>query len=215
VIYLYGFVAAPVRKLPKRGAFGEPLRVVRLDRLSAVVGRLPEVPAVSGSSLEAQHALDQRLAAGAASFLPARFGMIAESLEDLRRRVSPSWGYRLSKALAKSAGKEQMTVRLVPLRSPARSTRPSRTGTAYLSDRYALAHRKEVSAVRELVRELFGAEKVRFDGRGEMITLYHLIPKGKAGEYRARIDGGWREGSVRVEVGGPYPPFAFAPEILP
>jgi hypothetical protein len=42
-------------------------------------------------------------------------------------------------------------------------------------------------------------------------TLYHLIERGRASEYRRAVDGvAARADGVRVMVSGPSPPYAFA-----
>jgi hypothetical protein len=46
--------------------------------------------------------------------------------------------------------------------------------------------------------------------RGDVASIYHLIPAGSAPRYRAALDAAAREAGVRVIVSGPWPPYAFA-----
>ena len=50
----------------------------------------------------------------------------------------------------------------------------------------------------------------RMEKRGNVASIYHLIPAGSVERYRAALDGAAREANVRVIVSGPWPPYAFS-----
>jgi hypothetical protein len=117
-------------------------------------------------------------------------------------------------------GREQMTVRLFgasAVQEPSVSLTP--TGTQYLEARRLAAQAPsspEIDAVRAAVEDLVGAERLEAGAGRIRMYLYHLVKAGQAAAYRARVEA-LREThtTMNVSVSGPWPAFAFAPELLP
>lgn len=110
-----------------------------------------------------------------------------------------------------------MTVRLV---GPPPSDRPSpvsRTGTAYLAQRRAAFHAvpSEAAPLQAAVRSLVSDERVQPGRGGIRATLFHLVARDNVDRYRDAVEAvlpGMAPWSAAVS--GPWPPFAFAPELI-
>src|SRR5262249_7666683 len=105
--------------------------------------------------------------------------------------------------------------RASPSRAPSESP-----GTRYLLDRLdAQRHAREapeIAPLRAALGPLLRHERVERYDRGPLLaSAYHLVPRGRASDYRAAV----REakealGPGAVRPSGPWPPYAFAPEVL-
>jgi hypothetical protein len=114
-----------------------------------------------------------------------------------------------------------MTVRLfTDNERPIARTTAGATGTAYLKARRAAATPKLTrlaSSIRRAVATLAVQEHLDA-GRGRMqLAMHHLVERGVSGDYEARVAGvvSRSRASDTVVVSGPWPPFAFTPELLP
>jgi hypothetical protein len=207
---------------------GEPrVRAIRGRRIEirAVAGMLVALerrarpPAISERALRMQHELLMHLARRAAAILPVRFGtfVAAEDLEaELRRRRK-----RLRTALARVRGRAQITVRFVgtPEATAAPSTRPL-TGASFLRARAAAARPllfPAARAVRRAVRPVVRGERLEGPRGGIALSMHHLVDRARVDEYRTRLRQAAAElqDDVEIQVSGPVPPFAFAPQGLP
>ena len=188
----------------------------------------PRPLALNAETLRAQDALVRDLAARADALLPSRFGSRFADEQALRQTLD-ELAPRLERALTRVRGREQMTIRLFqdaplpadgheqrvdlnngdtdagPGRGPEAAPRPEPgPGTRYMRQRAAEA--RQLPAVVEMLRA--GIADVVDDERVErgqsssspvIGSIHHLIPRGSAERYRARLERGRRDTRVRRE----------------
>lgn len=212
-LYVYALTGAPVVAFPEGGS---DLESIDLGGFFAVATAMAERPAVSEEALRRQHEVIVNIAARTDAVLPARFASLLERdelrrLADLRREV-------IRDALDLVRGREQMTVRLMgaaPQPVPVGQSAPASTGTAYLRERRAAASGRGlpgVEAIERAVRDLVAAARV--EPGPALTSVYHLIWKADRARYRGRIDETAALAAIEVRVSGPWPPFAFTPELF-
>jgi hypothetical protein len=181
------------------------------DGVHVVYERRREAPAITDAELRDQHRLVIAIANRARAVLPARFGSLIarRELTALLRRHEAE----IRTALEQVRDRVQMTVRVLgatPRRPPPRARATS--GREYLERaRQQLAPPLPRQAVRLLaaVRPYVVGER-REPGAGRLLaTLYHLVDTSQIGRYTkaagTRVPG--------VIVSGPWPPFAFSPQL--
>ena len=192
----------------------EPLRIVRFGALAFVVGQartfLPPVRA----NLVAHDRVISRIARVSQSILPARFGMVIDDAVRLKV-LALDRATEIGQALEMVAGGEQMTVRLVVPQTGARTVQTLRpaSGVEYLRARAAAARGPdvpEIRTVRAQMAPLVRAERVSLGQEAGVLTIYHLIDRGRAARYRALVRKMRKPGRIRVS--GPFAPYAFVPE---
>ena len=166
----------------------------------------------SETALRDQHEIVLALSKKVDPLLPVRFGtrMTSDALRDTIRRSADT----LSAALDHVRGRRQMTLRLIE--SPSASeTFGVRSGAEYLQQRRAAySIPGELDPVRSAVSQLVAEERVAPGRGGVRITLFHLVESAAIAEYQQAVEHGSRgmmPGSVTLS--GPWPPFAFAPEL--
>ena len=201
-VYLYAVMSARPASGCGTGVCAEPLRLVAVGELVALVGDVPATPEVTAMTLRAQDAVLRRLAAE------------VDVTDALARRRGA-----LAQALGRVAGCEQMTVRVwgdgaasAPAVSDVAGGGP---GTRYLAQRRQ-AHEQaqrvpELEPLRGRLGDLVRAERVeRHDRPPLLATVQHLVARGAGGRYVAIVDDArdalrpWR-----VSVTGPWLPYAF------
>lgn len=211
-IYVYavtGSAAAPFE------AGGRRIEFIDVAGVHAAITTVAAMPRLTEEALRGQHDVVGELAARVDAVLPARFGSLVEAAE--LERVIALRREAIAEALALVAGREQMTVRVFgEAESPVRPPSPAPSGTAYLQSR-ADADRALPDLVRPLVdavRPLVKAERLVRGERGVVATLYHLVPRGRSVEYQEALEP-LRAGfpGPGFIVSGPWPPFAFAPDL--
>jgi hypothetical protein len=215
-LYVFAFTDRAARPL-RHGA--RRIEFIDVAGIHAAVERVSARPSVSEAALRAQHAIVMQIAASVEAILPARFGALLdrEELEALvAMRREP-----IMQALQLVSGRTQMTVRVFtsagapesPHAAEVDERRTAISGSAYLEQR-----RRETAAplsalaleIRGAVRDLVHAERTdRGHGRVDW-TLYHLIDRSVVPQYEKAID---RLRSSSVVVTGPWPPFAFVPDL--
>lgn len=226
VTYVYAIVDPPVTggRTGKSGSRlirvgGHPIQLISVGDVHAAVEQLDDPPAVSEESLRSQHQLVVALAQRFDAILPVRFGAAIDRAE-LERLLSVRQR-TLRQALDAVRGREQMTVRIFGPEAvrPAAADQKV-TGTAYLSSRRHAA-RVEVppagTRIRRAVKPMLARERID-PGRGRVrATLHHLITRGQAVEYTALVNRSVAEAASPddVVVSGPWPPFAFTPDLWP
>jgi hypothetical protein len=200
-----------------------------------------ELPATA-ESLSRHDATVRVLAAQVDALLPARFGWLAADPGRLAAQLEPHTE-RLRQALELTSGREQMTLRVYGRTNEQVDSRGStvenggqeRTpddggaGTRYLRAKREAARRREdvpeIGPLRAALQPLVRAERgQRHPARpgpqpgGEetlLASVYHLIDRGQAADYRALVEAGASAlAPRRVTVSGPFAPYAFAPEDL-
>ena len=216
-VYLYAVLSGPPACEVGRGVCAEPLRVIALADLVALVGDVSEPPAATAAVLQAQDTVLRRLAAAVEGLLPARFGTL---LVDDAALTAALDGRRaaLVRALGRVAGCEQMTLRVwgesVPA-GPAVTPAGGGPGTRYLTGRRA-AHEHarrvpELDPLRGRLAGLVREERVeRHDRPPLLVTVQHLIPRGAGDRYVDVVNDARAElAPWRVSVTGPWLPYAF------
>jgi hypothetical protein len=216
-VYLYAVLSGRPACEVGRGVCAEPLRVVALADLVALVGDVSEPPAPTAAALQAQDTVLRRLAAAVEGLLPARFGTL---LVDDAALTTALEGRRpaLVQALGRVAGCEQMTLRLwgdstavAPPATPAGGG----PGTRYLAGRRA-AHEHarrvpELDPLRGRLAGLVRGERVeRHDRPPLLATVQHLVLRGAGDRYVDAVnDARATLAPWRVSVTGPWLPYAF------
>jgi hypothetical protein len=215
---IYALAAGP---LPARIRIdGSALRVFRIGPIAVIAGP-PRAESVSTSgaasmehALREHHAIVVALAERVDPLLPARFGSRMTAAR-LGAAIRPSIDVLVS-ALDHVRGRRQMTVRLI---GPAADEPPaaSTTGTAYLAQRRAAAHAipSEAAPLWAAVDGLVIDQRVQPGRGGIRATVFHLVARSDVAAYRSAIERAapaiapWS-----ATTSGPWPPFAFAPELL-
>ena len=209
---MYALAALPVPRIVRAG--GMAMRVLRVGSVAVIAApaAAPEIPIED--ALRRRHAIVLELAEQVDPLLPARFGSrlsAARVTAGLRPSVPA-----LVKALEHVRGRRQMTVRLIgpPLKGP---RQPAGTGTAYLAQRRSAAFDvpKELEPL-SIAVEPFVVDRRMQPGRAEIRgTLFHLVPRDAVGAYREAFDAALPSiAPWKAVATGPWPPFAFAPELL-
>ena len=195
------------------------IAVVPVRGIHAAVERRRTQPRISEASLRDQHRVVVELARTCEAILPARFGAWIEPAE-LERLVEAREPI-IRRALKLVRRREQMTVRIFGEdERPVRPAPAAATGAAYLQARRA-ATTPQLTPLAASIRTAVAALAVeeRIDaGRGRLqLALHHLVDRGRSDDYEARVaDVVSRSQSAdTVVVSGPWPPFAFAPELWP
>jgi hypothetical protein len=219
-LYVYALVD---RRLPRLKLHGRTIECVPVGHIFALAQRTDRPPAISEDALLEQHEVVLELAARASAILPARFGSIVDEGE--LRRIVVLRAAQLTAAFELVRGREQMTVRLLggadeiePPAPRAGAATEGGPGARYLHERRAAAGYPLPAAVPRLtaaVKDLIVAEKAEPGQRGVRAMLYHLIERGRSAGYcRALARAAADVEPFTVKVTGPWPPFAFAPELL-
>ncbi len=216
--YVFALVdAAPDGRLG-RGLRG-PLRARPMGGAFAIVERRADVPPAELGSLRAHQAVVSRLANAAPAILPVRFGTLLE--EDALDEVLNERDEEIAEAFALVRHRAQFTWRRD---QPSASKAPETLkvsgstggGAAYLR-RAANAANPTPPAAFRLLRDRLHAfvvrERFQPAASGTPDTLYQLIEKTAIGRYRKVADA-LALTAPDVTVSGPWPPFAFAPELL-
>jgi len=201
LLNVYGIAdAAPAADL--RGALGEAVRAVPCGGLFVLAGDVKSAPPLSADSLRAHDAAVRRIAQACAALLPVRFGAAVESI-DLSDRAD-----ELLEALETVRGREQMTLRVY-----AEARAPERTsGTAYLESLRRARAVPEIDPLRSALAALIRAERTEPHGESLVASVYHLIDRGRSGDYLRTLADVPLE--VRVSASGPWPAWSFAPEAV-
>ena len=224
-LYLYA--------LTRAGA-GDPLdeglRRLEVGPVAAIVGDL-EAPAVTPEALAAHDAVVRRLAERLPALLPARFGQTVPDEATLTSWITAR-EQDLVEALALVQGCVQMTLRVfagpeaVEPTAPAPEDLPEDLGPGarFLHARRDAAARAralpEIAPLRDALRPLLRAERIERpdpDRPGQLrATAYDLVSQGEADAYtRTVAETAPRLAGWRVTATGPWPPYAFAPGLIP
>jgi hypothetical protein len=236
-LYVYAIADGPFALDNLRGIAGEPLRVVasRDGKAHAIAGDFAGVgaganatpPGLSAEALRAQDALVRELAARAGALLPARFGARFADEQALRQTLDDLTP-RLDRALTRVRGREQMTIRLFhegPLTRDGASDDTTSDnddarlgpGTRYMRRRAAEGHQwpAAIEALRAALADAIDDERVERGQSPVIGSIHHLIPRGSADRYRARLEEAaaaarFAASGIRLRVSGPSPAYAFA-----
>lgn len=189
---------------------GHTLHCIDLGPVHAVYERRKTIPALTDDALREQHGLVVEIARRAPAILPARFGSLIER-ETLQDRVR-SHESELRTAIDEVRNRVQMTVRITG--EPARAVAvPAASGRDYLEARRRLASPplpESAAGLLAALRPLVAHERQEPGAGGLLVTIYHLVDRQQGPRY-IRIATG--AASPNIIVTGPWPPFAFTPQL--
>jgi hypothetical protein len=212
-LYVFAILDAPIA--PPRIA-GARIEIVESGKFFVAGEWRRASPVLSERMLRRQHAIVIRIGLAADAVLPVRFGTLVpeselDALLAARARV-------LRRAFRAVRGRVQMTIRCFgpPLARAAAAALLS--GRKYLLARAASGRPvlpPAAAAVRAAVRSLADAEKIDAGRGGVQVSLHHLVRRDRAVRYAERVDAAVSacDPSVRVTLSGPWPPFAFTPDL--
>jgi hypothetical protein len=202
---------------------GERLRLVRRGAVAAVVSDRARAAAPSPANLRRYDRTMHELAERFPAIIPARFGTSMTEEELISTLASRRAAF--AGALSSVRGRVQMTVRVVAQRgsrkdgghsiSEASAASTSITGRDYLKARARAAEAARMVPGFEPVRDAVvrWVREERVEHRGEVSSVYHLIPRAATEAYRRAVQASATAAGLRVIVSGPWPPYAFsAPE---
>ena len=213
-VYVYALLGSRASVGRRRGT---RIEVIPVGGMFAAVERLASRPPLSEAALRRQHEIVVELARVNDAVLPVRFGAfidVDELAQVIRLRQDV-----LRRALQRVRGHDQMTIRLFgPART--RAVAPAAaTGTAYLRSRAAAARPALTPAARAIivaVSPVVSAQRIDA-GRsgGVQATIDHLVRRRSVARYRRLVETcvARMDAPPVVAVSGPWPPFAFAPDI--
>src|SRR6266571_7638566 len=112
IVCVYALVSPAPARLKLAGIGGERLRVITVDRLSAIVGELKRVPGPTIKNLRRYAAVIEAIASKVPAILPARFATTVADRDELAF-ILRSRGTALRQRLRAVRGRAQMTIRLV------------------------------------------------------------------------------------------------------
>jgi hypothetical protein len=206
------------------------IEFIAVAGIYAAVERVSAPPGVSEAALRAQHDIVLKVFASVDAVLPARFGALVD-VEELERLVTMRQS-PIRETLTLVSGRAQMTVRVFadgprndeggaaahdgrnPLLGRAgRDSLRVATGTEYLEQRRQPSPpgtTGPAAALAAAVSGLVVSERVhRGHGRVDRV-LYHLVDRGVVARYKQVVA---PFESDTVAVSGPWPAFAFVPDL--
>jgi hypothetical protein len=192
-----------------------------------ILERRADVPPAEFGTLQKHDAVVARLARDAPAILPVRFGTLMEweeitqALEDrdeeiadafarVRGRVQFTWRVGRARGLGAEAPRAQAAARGAP------GAAAALTGAEYLRRAARAAKAVPPAALRnvhEKLRSLTAAERYQAATPSIPGSLYHLVDRTGVERYAERA-GKLASGGATLRVSGPFPPFAFTPELL-
>lgn len=213
-LYVYALSATSAESFE---CAGRRVEFIEAGGVFAASVRSDTRPSLTEAALREQHDVVAAIGERVDAIIPARFGSLVDR-DDLERVVELR-REAINEALALVRGREQMTIRvfgLEPTTAPPRQAPPA-TGTAYLEQRKAAAQwtmPPEAGTLVGAVRHLVAAERV-VRGEGRVLgTMYHLVQRGASAEYSRSLEAVRKDvPELPFIVSGPWPPFAFAPEL--
>jgi hypothetical protein len=220
-LYVYAILGGPLGAVPPRGVLDEPLRVVECGDVLVAVGETAAAPPLGADALRGHDTVVRRLAGEVDAILQARFGSVVADEDALRVALEPRLA-ALGAALRLVRGCEQMTLRVFgpPLGSPSPSEgeQPTGPGARYLAAvRQRIGPGDRVAALRERLGGLVAAERFEPHATPPLVaSVYHLVPRHSCRTYLAALDAAAATlRPSRVSASGPWPPYAFVPEVGP
>jgi hypothetical protein len=239
--YVFALVDAVPASRPGKG-IGGALSMLPVGGAFAVAERRADVPPAAFGSLQKHQDVVTRIASCVPAILPVRFGTLLErvaldeALEDrdeeiagafalVRGRVQFTWRKRHPASpkrvgvTAREGGREAPGAR--EARGAKRGAADTFTalgasGTDYLRHAARAAKPAPPAAWRNLrstLAPLFAAERYQPATATLPESLYHLVARTSSVRY-ATVAAGLRHTNPALTMSGPWPPFAFAPEIL-
>jgi len=224
--YVFALVDAVPKGTPGKGLTGN-LSLREVPGGLAVVERRADVPPMEFGTLQKHQAVVARLCERVPAILPVRFGTllegeeieevlqerdgeIAEAFSVVRRRVQFTWRRTKDTKEAKETKERRTKKQVGDPRGEAE------TGTEYLlraARAKSPAPPPAFRALRSKVAPLVAAERYQPAAAQLPASLYHLVDRSAIERYEV-IGEAIAHASPGLRMSGPFPPFAFAPEIL-
>jgi hypothetical protein len=210
---VYALAAIPVLRAVH--AADAALRVLRVGPIAVIGAPARRRELCVEDAMRRQHAIVLELAEQIDPLLPVRFGSRVSAAR-VAERLRPSIPVLLN-ALEHVRGRRQMTIRLIgpqPLKNPPRQVT---TGTAYLAQRRstALDLPPALAPLSAALQTLVVDRRMQPGRAGVHATLFHLVRREDVPAYRRAIESARPSISPwSAVVTGPWPPFAFAPELV-
>jgi len=179
----------------------------------AVVERRADVPPAEFGVLKKHDSLVSRIARAVPAILPVRFGTLLE-MEEIEEALQDR-EEEIAGAFAAVRGRVQFTWRSArgEGRAPAPAGRIT-SGKTYLRQAAAAAAPPAAfRSIREKLRPLIASERYQPPGAALPGALYHLVDRGAVERYRL-IGGRLTAANPLARMTGPFPPFAFTPDLL-
>jgi hypothetical protein len=220
--YVFALVDAIPSGRAGRGLTGA-LSIRKLAGAFALVERRADVPPTEFGSLKKHQEVVGRIASRVPAILPVRFGTllesadleesvrdrdeeIAEAFDMVRDRVQFTWRRRVRGARRRADGDSKSET---PADLP-------KSGAEYLRQAARAASPAPPASYRALGATLGPLVAARRYQPGTAVlaeAVYHLVEKKHVRRYLAAADS-LKSSSPALVMSGPWPPFAFAPEIL-
>jgi hypothetical protein len=208
-VCVYALAPRGARVSTVRGIGGEKLRAIAVGRLDVIVGDISRRPRPTDACLLRYDRILTRLWAQNRALLPVRYGTVVRDSSEVDLMVGQVPD-ALRELLAGVRGRAQMTILL--LLSPRPRNRMSRqspkSGAEYLRAAQAAHDVPGLAPLRAALGRWVKGERV--ETRGEIASVYHLIPRGAVGPYRAAAMRAGKDAGLPLRVLGPRPPYAFA-----
>jgi hypothetical protein len=209
--YVFALVDRPPAGRQGRG-LANALAVCRVPGAFAIVERRADVPPAELGTLRTHDAVVARVASAVPAILPVRFGTLLE-IEDLDETLADR-EEELAEAFALVRGRLQFTWRGARGARGAAGAAGAMTGAEYLKRAAAKAAPPAAfRAIREALGPLVVGERYQPATAALPESLYHLVDRARAARYRD-LAGTLHGPAGPVRVSGPFPPFAFVPDLL-
>jgi len=226
--YVFALVDTVPGGHPGKGLTGN-LSLRRVPSGLAVVERRADVPPIEFGSLQKHQGVVARLAERVPAILPVRFGTlldtealeealedrdeeIAEAFDAVRGRVQFTWRRKALKASRETTGSKKAAGTQAMKDAPG----AAETGTEYLLRAARAASPAPPAAFRSLrskLAPLVAVERYQPATPQLPASLYHLVEKSSAERYQVLAEA-IAHANQRLAITGPFPPFAFVPELL-
>ena len=190
------------------------LRTLDIGDVAVIFDSRRDLPSVTAENLREQHAIVRQLANGMDALLPVRFGTLAPRVE-LEARVGAAHAL-IRRALDRVRGRVQMSVRMYSTSAPESRRATASSGTAYLR---ALAERdrkvrRQAARIARAVSRLVVEQHIEQEKGRVHAAMYHLIDAEDVDLYREALAKlAPSLAPDRIVVTGPWPVFAFAPDL--
>lgn len=205
--------APPARRM--QGLSG-PIAVREMGPCYIAAERRADVPPIELGALKRHHLVVARLWKAVPAVLPVRFGTLLEST-DIGEALEEK-DDELAEAFDRVRGRAQFSwraPRTPRAKSDAAVHSSGISGTEYLR-RVARASMPppRFSPIRRALAAFIAAERYEPSRAALPETLYHLVDRKRIDAYRAAASRILPSSSLAPALSGPFPPYAFAPELL-
>jgi hypothetical protein len=204
-LYVHALTDTPV---PRWTQHGRTFESVAIGSVFAVCERRSDPPPPTEEQLRTQHSIVVAIASQVPAVLPARFGSLVDA-DELAAIVSRQEA-AIESAITLVRGKVQMTLRMTVPSAASRPAAAAASGRQYLELRRRQASPRVPPRLEAILAKVsqYVVQERRESTTAGSITVYHLVERTDLDRYRALL-----ADVARIRVSGPWPPFAFVPEI--